>query len=309
MNEYRHQCKLMGSAFELIVGADEQSQADLFLQKGIAEIQRIERLLTEFDDSSLTSLINRESGRNAVAVEKEVYDLIDRCVRISEMTQGAFDITVGPLKQLYKFKKGDYTFPDKVVLKKALNKVGYKNIGLLPGNKIFLKKEGMRISFAAVGKGYTADKVKQLWTSMGLTSGVVNASGDLTVIGNKVDGSHWQAGIADPDRPECSMLYMPLVHTSAATSGDYEQYFIKDGTRYSHTINPITGYPLTGVKSVTILSPSAELSDALATAVYVMGPDVGMHFIDQIDYAKCILIDNGNCLLFSKNISFENAQS
>ncbi|MCW3126714.1 MAG: FAD:protein transferase [Bacteroidetes bacterium] len=298
----------MGSAFELIVGADSREQADFFLQKGIEEIQRIEQLLTEFNEESITSLINRQAGHDPVRVEPEVYDLLTRSIRISDMTQGAFDITVGPLKQLYKFRKGANTFPDKKVLREALNKVGYRHIAMLPDSKVVLKKEGMRISFAAIGKGYAADKVKQLWTKLGVTCGVVNASGDLTVIGKKADGSNWRAGIADPDHPESILLYTPLVNASIATSGDYEQYFIKNGIRYSHTINPLTGYPLTGVKSVTIVSPSAELSDALATAVYVMGPEVGMHLIDQVAAAQCIMIDSGNRLLFSKNISFENAQ-
>ena len=308
MNEYIHSCKLMGSAFELIVVADSRQQADVFLERGVEEIRRIEDLLTEFKDESVTSLLNREAGHNAVSVPLEVYGIIERCLHISDMSQGAFDITVGPLKRLYNFKKGDHTFPDKVTLQNALDKVGYKHIALLPDYKALLKKAGMRISFAAVGKGYAADKVKQLWIEMGVKGGVVNASGDLTVIGAKADGSDWRAGVADPDHPESILLYMPLIDASIATSGDYEQYFIKDGIRYSHTLNPLTGYPLTGIKSVTIISPSAELSDALATAVYVMGPDVGMHFIDQIAAARCIIIDSGNRLLFSKNISFEHAK-
>ena len=308
MNEYRHHCKLMGSAFELIVGANSQAEADVYFGKGVAEIQRIERLLTEFDESSATYLINREAGHDPVVVDREVYALIGRCVKLSALTQGAFDITIGPLKKLYQFKKGNYDFPDKKILRDTMSKVGYKHISLLPDYKVSLTKENMRISFAAVGKGYAADKVKQLWLDMGVLSGVVNASGDLTVIGAKADGSPWRAAVADPDRPDTRLLHMPLVNTSAATSGDYEQYFIKDGVRYSHTLDPLTGLPLRGVKSVTVISPGAELSDALATAVYVMGPDVGMHFINQISAAKCIMIDKRNNLLFSKNIRFENAK-
>ncbi len=298
----------MGSAFELIVGAESREEADAFIHSGVAEIQRIERLLTEFDESSVTSLINREAGQHPVVVDREVYALIERCVKLSELTQGAFDITIGPLKKLYQFKKGNYDFPDKKILHEAMGKVGYKNISLLPGYKVFFSKAGMRISFAAVGKGYAADRVKQLWLDMGVRSGVVNASGDLTVMGAKADGSPWLAAVADPDRPDARLLHMPLVDTSAATSGDYEQFFIKDGIRYSHTLDPLTGLPLRGVKSVTVISPGAELSDALATAVYVMGSDVGMHFINQISAAKCIMIDERNNLLFSKNIRFENAK-
>ena len=292
----------MGCAFELIIAHDSEAQAQLWLQQGVAEIERIEKLLTEFDEGSETSLINRQAGNQPIVVSNEVYELLTRCAKIAALTQGAFDISIGPLKKLYHFKKGDYSLPVKSQVTETLSRVGYKHISLLAQKKVQLRKAGMRISFAAIGKGYAADKVKKLWLANGVKSGVVNASGDLTVIGVKPDGSYWQAGIAHPDQPNRVLLYTPLHDCSIATSGDYEQYFMKDGIRYSHTINPLTGYPLTGVKSVSILCPSAELCDALATAVYVMGVEVGMHLVEQLPDVKCIIIDSKNRLFLSKNI-------
>ena len=305
MTEYRHHCRLMGCAFELIVADENGEQAQLWLQQGVEEIKRIEQLLTEYDEGSETSLLNRNAGKEPVKVSHEVYDLLVRCSSIATLTQGAFDISIGPLKKLYHFKKGDYNLPSRSLLQATLCHVGHEHILLLPDCKVLLRKKGMRISFAAIGKGYAADKVKQLWVANGVKAGVVNASGDLTVIGTKADSSSWQAGIANPDEPNSVLLYVPLHDCSIATSGDYEQYFIKDGVRYSHTLNPKTGYPLTGVKSVSIISHSAELCDALATAVYVMGVEVGLHFVAQLPDVKCIMVDNDNRLVLSKNIAMQ----
>lgn len=302
MTEYRHHCRLMGSAFELIVAADSEPQAQQWLQQGVAEIQRIEGILTEYDERSETSLINRQAGIEPVRVSDEVHQLLSRCIDLSTLTQGAFDITIGPLKKLYQFKRGNYTFPEPEVLLQAINRVGYKHIELLPDSRVLLHKTGMQLSFAAVGKGYAADKVKELWLKAGVKSGVVNASGDLTVIGTKYNGEAWQAGIADPNHADKVLLYVPLHDTAIATSGDYEQYFIRDGVRYSHTLHPLTGYPLSGVKSVSIISPSAALSDAIATAVYVMGVEVGMHLVEQLPAVQCIIIDSADKMYLSKHI-------
>ena len=161
----------------------------------------------------------------------------------------------------------------------------------------------MRISFAAIGKGYAADRVKSLLVNKGIQSGVINASGDLTAWGRNEDGSPWKVGIADPNDPTKIVLWIPIENASVATSGDYEQYFMRDGIRYSHTIDPKTGHPVTGIKSVTIVSPSAELSDALATAVFVMGKDVGMNFIEQLPHTHAVIIDEKNKISTSSKLN------
>jgi thiamine biosynthesis lipoprotein len=232
-----------------------------------------------------------------------VYDLIARCKQIAALTQGAFDITAGILKRLYNFKGGDFTFPDDQVIAEALRKVGSQKILTQSPDKILLSTAGMRISFAAVGKGYAADKVKALMISQGIQGGVINASGDLTVWGTRADGSPWKVGIADPSDPSKMILWIPIENASVATSGDYEQFFERNGTRYAHTIDPKTGRPVTGIKSVTIISPSAELSDALATAVFVMGVDVGINFVNQLPKVHAIVIDHQNKLFTSKHLN------
>jgi len=293
----------MGSDFELVVVEQDAATSQQRLHEGIAEIQRIEQQLTEFNDTSQTALLNRQAGVQPVQVTEEVYALIERCLRLSSLTQGAFDITAGALKQLYNFKGSRFQLPDAAMLAATLQAVGYRHIQLQPGHRVYLQRKGMRIGFGAVGKGYAADRVKALWMAKGVQNGVINASGDLTAWGRQPDGSPWKIGIADPDDTSRIMLWLPVENAAVATSGNYEQYFDHNGIRYSHNIDPVSGKPVPFIKSVTVISPSAELSDALATAVTVMGREAGMYLVDQLPNVHCLLIDAQNQVFQSRHIN------
>jgi len=292
----------MGSSFELIVVEENEDIAIQRLEEGVAEIRRIEALLTEFSQDSQTALLNRYAGDHPVRTDPEVRQLIQRCLHLSSITQGAFDISAGALKALYNFKERQARVPDADLLSDTLATVGHRYIQL-SGDNVFLSKKGMHIGFGAIGKGYAADRVRSLWRSRGVRAGVINASGDLTAWGLQPDGNPWRVGIADPRTPSRILLWLPVDDAAVATSGNYEQYFEIDGVRYSHNIDPRTGIPVRGIKSVTIISPSAELSDALATAVTVMGTAAGLHLIDQLPEVHGIIIDDKDRLLSSKNIA------
>ncbi len=302
LKEYGIRTKLMGSLFEFKVTAGTDAAGNELLQDCITEVKRIEALLTEFNENSETSHINRNAGKKAVQVSEETYSLLQRSVNISLMTNGAFDITSGILKKLYDFRQKEIKIPDDETIVTTLKKTGFRKIRLLPDNKVYMEKEGMHISFGAIGKGYAADKVRKLMEEKGVESGAINASGDLTAWGKRPNGEYWKAGIAHPDKNEDVMLWFPLDGSSIATSGDYEQYFMLNGIRYSHNIDPKTGLPIRGIKSASVISPGAELSDALATAVTVMGIDSGLHMIDQLPKTHCIIVDDKNKLFSSKNI-------
>lgn len=307
MNEFRIQARLMGTAFELVVVGKNQGQAEEWLEQGNVEIRRIEALLTEFRESSITAELNAQAGANAVRVPDEVFALLERCQRISRLTQGAFDITVAPLKRLYQFKNQDFQMPSPEAIRECLAVVGFHYLHLDAGKKAaLLTRAGMRVSFAAIGKGYAADRVQALWRAAGVPAGVVNASGDLSASGTRADGSAWRVGIAHPDDRAQVLCHLPLLNAAAATSGDYEQFFMWKGRRYSHNVDPKTGLPLSGLKSVTVVAPSAELADALATAAYVMGPDTGLHFIDQLPRTHCVIIDERNATYFSKGLDLRH---
>jgi len=294
--------RLMGSNFELLVAEEEESIGNQRLEEGVAEIRRIEALLTEFDPASQTSLLNQQAGLSPVKVDPEVYQLLQRCLHLSHLTQGAFDVSAVALRSLYNFKERRACRPDTALLVKTLASVGHRHIQL-KGDTAFLSKKGMRIGFGAIGKGYAADKVRALWKSQQVRAGVINASGDLTAWGLQPDGNPWRVGIADPRDPSNILLWLPVQDAAVATSGNYEQFFEIDGVRYSHNIDPRTGHPVMGVKSATVISPSAELSDALATAITVMGVSAGLYLIDQLPDVHGIIIDDKDRIFSSKNIT------
>jgi thiamine biosynthesis lipoprotein len=307
LKEYTRRKKLMGSAFEFIVSACDDQAGETLLDESVREVERIETLLTEFNDDSQTSIINRHAGIKEVEVGDEAFNLIQRCKDISRLSCGAFDISAGPLKKLYNFKGAHFLLPDKNTIAAALKKTGYEKIILDPPGKVYLNESGMHISFAAIGKGYAADMVKKMLVGKGVKAGVINASGDLTAWGLRSYGEAWKTGIAYPDNPSKIILWLPVNGFSVATSGNYIQYFDVNGIRYSHNIDPNTGLPVTGIKSVTVISPSAELSDALATAVTVMGRKAGIYLIDQLPETHCILVDDHNKVFSSSQISIRHA--
>jgi FAD:protein FMN transferase len=297
----------MGSVFELIAVTENEQQANRFFKAGVDEIKRLEELLSEFRDTSEISMINQNADIRPVEVSGEVFNLLGRCIQLHKVTQGAFDITIGPLKDLYDFKNREFKFPPRDIIRKTLKLIGTDKMELKPGNTVFLPLKGMKLSLAAIGKGYAADCVKKIWLDMNLKAGVINASGDLTVIGEKETDKPWVAGIPEPDNKGKMFCYIPLKNKAIATSGDYEQYFMHKGVRYSHTINPKNGLPLTGLKSVSVVANSGELCDALATAVYVMGITAGLHFIDQVPYTHCLVIDENNDVFTSGKLEFRRS--
>jgi len=294
----------MGNRFEISVVAFRQAEGDYIIDEAVKEISRIEKLFTTFNEESQTSLINQNAGIRPVQVDEEVYKLIERSIRISNLTQGAFDISYGSIdKSLWNFDTSMKSLPEPGVAKQLVKLINYRNIVLdTEQGTVFLKEKGMRIGFGGIGKGYAADRAKMVMKKLGAASGIVNASGDLCAWGSKPDGMPWTIGIADPNLKHHIISYLELNDMAVATSGSYEKYAVIDGKKYSHTIDPKTGYPVSGIKSVTIICPSAELADALATPVMVMGVKVGMDMINQMKNIACIIIDDNDNAYTSNNI-------
>lgn len=302
---YSKNLKLMGNQFEFSVVSQDESWAQARLEEAIAEVQRIERLLTTYGDSSQTNQINAMAGIEPVKVNKEVFDLIERSLRISALTQGAFDITYGSIdKSLWNFDKNMTSLPDEQTAKAMVRLINFRNVILDKEQQtVFLKEKGMRIGFGGIGKGYAADRAKAVMRRSGVMNGIVNAAGDLTVWGKQPTGEAWTIGIADPDKKDLPFASLQLTDTSVATSGNYEKYVVINGKKYSHTIDPKTGYPVHGIKSVTIMCSNAEIADAMATPVMVMGIKAGINLINQLKDIACIVMDENNTLYTSKNIN------
>lgn len=307
LREFKRPQKLMGNAFEITVVTDDEKTAQHHIDAAIEEIRRIEKLLTTFDEESQTNLINQNAGIQPVKVDLEVFDLIERSLRISNITDGYFDISYGGIdKSFWNFDREMKQLPDPELIKKHLKLVNYKNILLNRENQtVFLKEKGMRIGFGGIGKGYAAEMAKRLLQKKGVISGIVNASGDLTTWGNQADGKPWTIGIADPENAKQPFSYMNITDMAIATSGNYEKFVVINGKKYSHTINPKTGMPVSGIKSVTIFCPNAEIADAMATPVSIMGIDSALNMVNQINHLECIIIDDHDKIYSSQNINLK----
>lgn len=296
--------KLMGTRFELTATASTKAAAQEAIMVGINEIKRIEALISSWQTSSQTSEINRNAGVQAVVVEAELYELIARSLKVAELTQGAFDISFASMERLYTFDQQEHPLPSAEERAKAVEQINYNAILLDPEQRsVYLSKTGMRIGFGGIGKGYAANRAKALMQAIpGIVGGVVNASGDLVVWGENGKESGWTVQIADPKDITESLGWITIQNASVVTSGDYEKYFTHAGTRYAHIINPQTGLPTTGIKSATIVSPDAEVGDALATAVFVLGPEQGLALINQLKNIEALLITDEDEIFTSNNL-------
>ncbi|WP_239106986.1 FAD:protein FMN transferase [Flavobacterium macrobrachii] len=295
----------MANQFEFTVITASENEAEKLFEVAITEIQRIEKLLTTFSNDSITAKINEMAGIQAVEVDEEVFQLIKRAQFISKITQGAFDISYGSLdKKFWNFDLQMTSLPNPNEAKKSVALINYENIILDESNQtVFLKNKGMRIGFGGIGKGYAAEMAKKKLIEANVESGIVNASGDLTAWGFQENGEPWTIGIADPNQKNAIFSAFKITNRAVATSGNYEKFVIINNKKYSHTIDPKTGYPVSGIKSVTILAENAEIADALATPVTVMGIDIGLDFINQLKNIGCIIVDDNNKTYFSNNIT------
>jgi FAD:protein FMN transferase len=307
MEKYSESLKLMGNNFTISVIADNREFARENINIAIEEIKRIEQLFTTFNAGSQTNLINENAGIKPIKVDSEVFNLIERSIAISRITQGAFDITYGSIdKSLWNFDKTMTKLPSPEQALKMVHLINYNNI-ILDKEKgtVFLKQKGMRIGFGGIGKGYAAEMAKNKLVANKVQSGIINASGDLTSWGTQPNGKPWTIGIANPDQPAAAFSYLEISRKAVATSGNYEKYILINGKKYSHTIDPKTGLPITGIKSVTVISDNAEFADAMATPIAVMGIKAGLYLVDQIPDLHCIIIDDNNKLYTSKNINLK----
>lgn len=295
--------KLMGSRFDITLVAADSAQANTYIDVAVGEITRIEKLISSWDAHSQTSEINKNAGIKPVKVDSELIGLIERSIAISRLTDGAFDISYASMDKIWKFDGSMTSMPSEQSIKASVAKIGYRNIVIDKANgTVFLKMEGMKIGFGAIGKGYAADKAKDLLIKKGVKAGIINASGDMNTWGKQPNGDEWKVAITNPMDKNKAFALLPITNGAVVTSGDYEKFVTFNGIRYAHIIDPRTGYPSTGIISVTVFAPKAELADALATSVFVMGKTAGLDRINQLPNIECVIIDDKGNVFTSNNI-------
>lgn len=299
--------KLMGTRFVITAVAENDTIAWEAVNAGIEEISRIETLISSWNPNSQTSAINQMAGIQAVKVDKELFDLIFRSKKVSTLTGGAFDISFASMDRIWVFDQQEHEMPDSSVVSQARAFINYDNILLnSEDTSVFLSQKGMKIGFGAIGKGYAANKAKMIMSKIpGVLGGVVNASGDLLAWGKSLQPEGWTIQVANPHDKDKPLGWLKVNNQVVVTSGNYEKYFTSEGKRFAHIINPLTGYPTQDVSSVTIICPDAELADALATSVFVLGKEKGLELVNQLNGVECLFITQEGELLRSKNLELQ----
>jgi len=294
---------LMGSRFDITIVDKDSASAEANIDTVITEITRIENLISDWRPYTQVSQVNKNAGIAPVKVDKEVFDLTERAIYLSKITNGAFDISFAAMDRIWKFDGSMTSMPTSEAIKKSVAKVGYKNVILDKKNStIFLKLKGMKIGFGALGEGYAADKCKAIMLAKGVEAGIVNGSGDMNTWGKQPDGSNWNIGITDPMETSRLFAVVPLQDGAVVTSGSYEKFVMFNGKRYSHIINPKTGYPATGLCSVTVFGPSAELANGLSTSIMVLGKKAGLRLLKRYPEMSCIIIEDNGSYSSSPNL-------
>ena len=297
---------MLGSPFEVTAVAKDTIIANKYIDLAVAETKRIENLISDWIPTTQISEINRNAGIKPVKVDKELFELVERAIKISQITKGAFDISYASMDKIWKFDGTMKAMPTKEAIKKSVEKIGYKNIILDKKEQtILLKIPGMKLGLGGIGQGYIADKVKDLLFSKGCTSGIINVSGDINAWGKKPDGNPWTIGIVNPLNKNKIFATFPLLDNAVETSGSYEKFVIFDGIRYSHIIDPRTGYPAKGIVSVSVFAKQTEIADALATGIFVLGVEVGLDLVNQIKGIECIIVDDQGKIHSSKGIDVQ----
>ncbi len=297
----------MDTIITITAVSDSSDRAEMAIDKAFSEIEKIDKLVNFFSDKSEVSEINKNAGQKPVTVSHEIFDVLERAIYASEKTDGAFDVTIGPEISLWDFH--NKIKPENKAIKKRLPLVNYKALILnkeIPS--VYLKKKGMLIDPGGMAKGYAADRAVEVMKKNGIKSGLVAIAGDIKTFGIKPDGKPWKIGIrnprAIPPRPSLLkggeggfsdeiMATIEMTDMAISTSGDYERYFIIEGKRYHHILNPKTGYPAEECRSVSIIAKDGSVTDPFSTGIFILGAEKGIKLLEEMGIDGIIVDKNG----------------
>jgi thiamine biosynthesis lipoprotein len=301
---FNREVRLMGNRFEISLVANDHIWALARIDSAISEINRVEKLLSTFNEDSSINAINRNAGVQPVRVDAETFRIIDRAIQISSLTDGSFDITYNAVNT----DADDMYTPVAVApakkLKKKISLTNYTNVVLnFDAQTVFLKNKGMRIGFGAISRGYAADRAKYILQMEGVSSGVINAGGDLLTWGLQPDNTPWTIATADPSQANQPYAAVNISNMAVATSYNTEKYTSINNIKAKTDINPENGFPVSKIESVSVITPGAELADAMATPIIAMGVNAGLYLINKLNQIACIIVDDHARVYTSKNIS------
>lgn len=300
---HQQQRDMMGTRISVELWHEDASVAADCSEKVFTEMRRIDALMSSYKDDSELSYINNNAAINAVEISAEMMHLIRKSIHFSEISQGAFDITYASVGYAYDYRKRQQ--PDDASISEKLPAIDYHHI-MISGNKVKFGNAAVRINLGGIAKGYAVDRAVDIVSQCGITGAMVSAGGDSRIIGDR-EGRPWVIGIQHPRNPEGIALRLPIGESAISTSGDYERFFIENGNRVHHIINPSTGRSATASWSATVIGPNALATDALSTSIFILGAIDGIAMIESLEGFDAIVIDNGGKVHYSSG--FEDPEA
>jgi thiamine biosynthesis lipoprotein ApbE len=289
---------LMDTLAEISCFSSDKAIALKAMKEAFKEMERIEKFFSRYNETSEFSKINSLAGTEEMVIGSELFKIIERSIYYSRLSEGSFDITVAPLVDIWSRAKKDYSMPDAEVIEAALEHVGYKNI-IMDEKRLSIRfsDKDTKIDMGGIVKGYAVDMAREILLSYDIENALVNIGGNIFAMGSPPGKKDWQIGIRDPRDKDNIVYRLNLKDMAVSTSGDYERFFVLNGRRFSHIIDPKAGRPAEGIMSVTIVSDSAEASDALSTSVFVMGIEKGLRLIKSLEQAAVFIFDKDGDLV------------
>jgi len=292
---FRKNRVLMNTVVTITVVTATENAADRAIENAFLKIEDIEKKVNFHSPASDIALINKSAGIAEVKVSPDTITLLDNALFVSEKTQGAFDITIGPVTRLYNFFTQQK--PEDLTLNNTLPLVNYRDVLIDKNNSTaYLRNRGMLIDPGGIAKGYAADRAVEILRQQGIVSGIVAIAGDIRAFGMKPDGKPWKVGIRNPrakGTEDDIMATTELTNAAISTSGDYERFFISNGKRYHHILSPKTGRPADRCRSVTVIAPEGYLADSFSTGIFILGPEKGIKLLETLGYHGVIVDSEG----------------
>ena len=294
----------MGAEVRIAAWTNDERKALAAFEAVFAEFDRLEAIMSVWREGSEAQRLNDAAGQHAVAIGHDMQRVLRDARQVSEWTGGKFDVTFGALSGLWKFDHDqDNAVPDPAAVRARLPLVDYAALDVDDrAGTAFLRRSGMRVHLGGIGKGYAVDRGVEILRNRGIHDFMLQSGGDLYVSGTRGDRP-WRVGIRHPRGPaDRTIATLDLTDGTFSTSGDYERFFVKDGRRYHHILDPDTGEPAAGCQSVTIVAESAAIADGLSTGVFILGPAAGMALIEKLPHVEGVIVTDAGAMLVSSGL-------
>jgi Membrane-associated lipoprotein involved in thiamine biosynthesis len=311
VQEFSRENIVMDTLIKITVYAADPQLGEKALNEAFAEFSRINSLADRFSEKSLPDSetsdvyqINQNAQVKPVKVSDDILAMLDRSNYFANLSEGAFDVTIGPIMDLWGFKQTEHHLPSEKEIAEKLALVGYQRIVVDKEQKtVFLPEKGMELDLGGIAKGYATDMAVQRLRELGINSAIINAGGNVYALGSKPDGSPWRVGIQDPRNNNKIIAILRVENTAVVSSGDYERYFIIDGVRYHHIIDPSTGESARQLMSTTVLASSATDADVMSTTLFVLGSERGRELLQKFTNINAVFVDPERNITFSKSLN------